>query len=440
MPGTVQTGARSDLRERLVQLSQNRLIRQNAILFTGGLVAGIGGFVFHAIAGRILGPAIYGQVAFLIALYAVGTAPALILIVVLARYTATLTARGDAGVRSLLARTTRLIAIPCLLAVLVTTLMARPVATFEHLGSPIPVLILGFSIALIWQVAIPRGILQGLQRFPALSLNLSLELVVRTLLVYVLLAAGYAVSGAMAAVFVGLAFAFGLGLFTLRDHFGDKAARVRLRVMAGFSLTAAAGIIGIQILYNQDVILAEHYLPSHDGGIYGGLNKIGTILFFLTLSVSQVLFPRVVEAVAKEQHPGRILLSSAGILTALGAGALLVFAVVPGLVVGVLFGSGFSDATPFVFAVGVIGLALSLDNLLVQFFMAVHDRVFVPILFAACIAEALLIYLFHARVGQVVLDVLSVLVGLLVLLSVRCYLLLPTLHADSLADPEPALR
>jgi hypothetical protein len=118
---TVQTGARSDLRERLVQLSKNRLIRQNAILFTGGLVAGIGGFVFHAIAGRILGPAIYGQVAFLIALYAVGTAPALILIVVLARYTATLTARGVAGAGSLLTRTSRLIAIPCLLAVLVTT-------------------------------------------------------------------------------------------------------------------------------------------------------------------------------------------------------------------------------------------------------------------------------------------------------------------------------
>jgi O-antigen/teichoic acid export membrane protein len=435
----VQTGARSDLRERLVQLSKNRLIRQNAILFTGGLVAGIGGFVFHAIAGRILGPAVYGQVAFLIALYAVGTAPALILIVVLARYTATLTARGDAGVGSLLTRTSRLIAIPCLLAVLVTTLMARPVAVFEHLGSPIPVLILGFSIALIWQVAIPRGILQGLQRFTSLSLNLSLELTVRTVLVFILLRAGYAVSGAMAAVFIGLSFAFVLGLYTLRDHFRHIGSRVQLRVMAGFSLTAAAGIIGVQILYNQDVILAEHYLPSHDGGIYGGLNKIGTILFFLTLSVSQVLFPRVVEAVAKEQHPGRILLSSAGILAALGAGALLVFAVVPGLVVGVLFGPTFQDAQPYVFAVGVIGLALSLDNLLVQFFMAVHDRVFVPILFSACIAEGLLIFLFHARVGQVVLDVLGVLLGLLVLLTVRCYLLLPTLHADSLAEPEISL-
>ena len=436
MPGTVQTGARLGLGQRLAQVRRNRLVRQNIVLFAGGLTAGIGGFVYHAIAGRVLGPATYGQVAFLIAVYAVGTAPALILIVVLARYTATLAARGDAGLATLLTRTARLVAIPCLIAVLFTALLARPVAAFEHLGSTIPILILGFSIALIWQVAIPRGILQGLQRFPALSLNLSLELVVRTIAVVLLLKAGYAVSGAMAAVLIGLLFSFILGLYTLRDHFKRVGARVQLRVMAGFSLTAAAGIIGIQILYNQDVILAEHYLSSHDGGIYGGLNKIGTIMYFLTLSVSQVLFPRVVEAVAKEQHPGRILLSSAGILSALGAGAILVFLIAPGLVVGILFGPAFRDATPYVFAVGLIGLALSLDNLLVQFFMAVHDRVFVPILALGVLTEGLLIFLFHARVGQIVLDVLIALIGLLVLLSIRCYLLLPTLHAESLAEPE----
>ena len=434
----MQTGARLGFGQRLAQVRRNRLVRQNLVLFVGGLVAGIGGFVYHAIAGRVLGPVIYGQVAFLIAIYSVGTAPALILVVVLARYTATLAARGDAGVRTLMARTARLIAIPCLLLLLIVTLFAHPIAAFAKLGSTIPILILGFAIALIWQVAIPRGILQGLQRFPALSLNLSLELVVRTTFVFLLLKAGYAVSGAMAAVFIGVVFSFVLGLYTLRDHFKRIGSRVQLRVMAGFSLTAAAGIIGIQILYNQDVILAEHFLTGHEGGIYGCLNKIGTILFFLTLSVSQVLFPRVVEAVAKEQHPGRILLSSAGILTALAAGALLVFAVVPGLVVAILFGPGFRDATPYVFAVGVIGLALALDNLLVQFFMAVHDRVFVPILALACVVEGVLILLFHAQVGQVVLDVLITLIGLLVLLTIRCYLLLPTLRAESLEEPDLA--
>jgi O-antigen/teichoic acid export membrane protein len=435
----VNTGARLGLGQRLAQLMRNRLIRQNLILFFGGLVAGVGGFVYHAIAGRVLGPDIYGEVATLIAVYAVGTGPALILIAVLARYTAMLNARGDPGVRSLLVRTVRLVAIPCLVLILLTTLLARPIALFEHVGSTIPILVLGFSIALIWQVAIPRGILQGLQRFTSLSLNLSLELVIRTVVVFLLLRAGYAVSGAMAAVFAGLAFVFFLGLWSLRDHFRGVGRRVRLRVMAGFSLTAAAGIIGVQILYNQDVILAEHYLSHHDGGIYGGLNKIGTILYFLTLSVSQVLFPRVVEAVAKEQHPGRILLSSAGILTALGAAALFVFAVAPGLVVGVLFGPSFHDAIPLVFPVGVIGLALSLDNLLVQFFMAVHDRAFVPILALGVVAEGVLIFLFHAHVGQVVLDVLVSLVGLLVLLGIRCYLLLPRLRAESVAEPEPAV-
>jgi len=429
---------RLDLGQLLAQVQQNRLVRQNLILFLGGLVAGVGGFVYHAIAGRALGPAVYSQVAFLIAVYAIGTGPALIIIVVLARYTAMLNARGDPGVRSLLARTIRLIAIPCLVVILLTTLFARPIARYGHVGSSIPILVLGFSIALIWQVAIPRGILQGLQRFTALSLNLSLELVIRTTFVF-LLVGPYAVSGAMTAVFAGLAFVFFLGLYSLRDHFRRGQQRVYLRVMANFSLTASVGIIGVLILYNQDVILAKHYLLDHDAGIYGGLNKIGTIVYFLTLSVSQVLFPRVVEAVAKEQHPGRILLSSAGILTALGACALLVFAVAPGLVVGILFGPSFRDAVPLVFPVGLIGLALSLDNLLVQFFMAVHDRVFMPILALGVVTEAGLIVLFHANVGQVVLDVLAALVGLLVLLGIRCYVLLPRLRAESVVEPEVAV-
>jgi hypothetical protein len=60
----------------------------------------------------------------------------------------------------------------------------------------------------------------------------------------------------------------------------------------------------------------------------------------------------------------------------------------------------------------------------------------VPILALAVVAEGGLIFLFHARVGQIVLDVLVALLGLLVLLSIRCYILLPTLHADSLAEPE----
>jgi len=415
------------------------LLRQNVVLFLGGLVAGIGGFMYHAVAGRVLGPAAYGQLASLIAIYAAGSAPSVVLSVVLARHTARLVATGEgAAIRALVSRMVGLVAIPSVVAVLVAVAIQHPIAAFDHLASTFPVVVVGFLLAAAWQVAIPRGVLQGLQQFTSLSLNLSLELVARTVLVFGLLIAGYAVAGALAAVLAGLVLAFTLGLLSLRGHFAIGGMRPHLAKMGAFSLTAAAGIVGIQILYSQDVIFAEHYLTSHYGGIYGGLNKIASIVYFLTLSVSQVLFPRIVEATAKRQHPGRILLASATLLALLGGCAVVVFGVIPQVVVGVLFGPGFKDAIPYVLAAGLIGLALALDNLLVQFLMGVHDRLFIAVLGCGCIVEAGLIAGFHAGVGQIIVDVLIATTALLAALSLRCLLLL--LSTSPRGDLESAVQ
>jgi hypothetical protein len=77
---------------------------------------------------------------------------------------------------------------------------------------------------------------------------------------------------------------------------------------------------------------------------------------------------------------------------------------------------------------------VSLSNLLVQFFMAVHDRVFIVLLAAGCALEASLIAFFHAGVGQVVEDVLLAVVGLLAALALRFFLLLPRLRPEMLLE------
>ena len=419
----------------LGRLLQSRLVRQNLVLFIGGLVGGIGGFVYHAIAGRVLGPSLYGDVATLVAIYAVGGVGNLILILVIARYTATLETQGrTGGVRYVVTRTTILLALPAVVWIGLTLLAAGPVASFERLHSSTPVIWLGIGIAAFWYAAVPRGVLQGTQHFTALSANLSLEMVARTSLLYAFLKIGFAVTGAMVAVLLGLVLAWGLGMATLRPVMSARGEPVPLRSMAGFALTAAAGTLGVLLLYNLDVILAKHYLGGHDAGIYGSLNKIGTIVYFLTLSVSQVLFPRVVEAVAKNSHPVRLLVMSAGLLCLLGGGALLVFGVLPHVVVNVLFAAQFRDAEPFVFPIGVVGLALSLVNLLVQFLMAVHDRVFVPILAAGVMALAILIAVNHGGVGAVVADAVITNLALLAVLTVRVALLAPRLRPEMVAE------
>jgi hypothetical protein len=121
-------------------------------------------------------------------------------------------------------------------------------------------------------------------------------------------------------------------------------------------------------------------------------------------------------------------------MSVLGLAAIAVFGALPGLVVGVLYGPAFQDARPYILAVGFIGLGLSLDNLLVQFLMAVHDRVFIPVLMGACVLMATLIVIFHGGLGMIVIDVLVTIFGLLAALGVRCALLLPRLRPAMLKE------
>ena len=429
MSATLESAAHRGLAPRLQRLRDSKLVRQNLVLFLGGFSAGFGGFVYHAIATRALGPRLYGEVAALFALFTVGTTANLILVVVLARYAADLTAAGRLGaIRHIVGRTSRLLVVPTAGFCLLAAALSVPLADFEHFQSPAPVIWLGLAIAIYCFTAIPRGVLQGMQRFPGLSANLSLEIVVRTSALALALVAGLAVTGSMVAIVAGVTFAYLLGLVMLRDLYRYETDVVRMRTMASFGLTAAAGTLGIMLLYSLDVVLSAHYLDKQSAGIYGSLNKIEVIIYYGTLSVSQVLFPRVVEAVATRRHPGRLLLLSGGLMAMLGLGAIVVFGITRGMVASLLFGSQFSAAQPYVLAVSCIGLGLSLDNLLVQFLMAVHDRLFIPILATACLALPTLIILNHGGLTPIVFDVMVTIFGLLLALSARCAVLLPHLH------------
>lgn len=423
----------------LARATASRLVRQNLVLFVGGMLAGVGGFVYHLIAARLLGPALYGEVASLVSAYLVGNGVTFVITLVLARYAATLEARGaSSALHHLMVRTSKLMIVPSVLALALLGVLAPLGAGFLHLNSWVPVLWMLVAMVMIWQVGVPRGMLQGMQRFGALSLNQSVEMIFRVGLLVVLLVAGFGVVGSMIAVVVGAAVGYSAGMYTLRDILRVPGERVRMRTMAGFAITAAVGTLGILFLYNNDVILAKHYLSAHDAGIYGGLNKIETIIYFGTFSVSQVLYPRVVEAIAKDAHPGRLLLLSAGIVLLLGAVAVLVFAAAPTLIVKVLYGDRFLVAARYMVPIGVIGLSLSLNNLLVYFFMAAHDRVFMPILLAGVALEGFLIFSFHQNLGQVVSDVLSALLLLLGALAVRALFLLPTLRPEMVAEEAQA--
>ncbi|HEV2953378.1 MAG TPA: oligosaccharide flippase family protein, partial [Candidatus Dormibacteraeota bacterium] len=381
-----------------------------------------------------------------VAVYAIGTVLAYALILILARYSSILERDGRLGsIRYIAGRTALYLLLPSIVLVLLALLFSSQLIRFLGITWPLPLLVMALALLVTWQLAILRGLLQGMQRFGALSLNLSIELVFRVTGLVVALLIGLKVGGAMAAVLGGVMVASVVGAYSLKDVIMSKPVPAPLRTMVGFSILAALGTLGIFLLYNTDTILAGVVLKDPTGvkvgtvsGYYGALNKIGTIIYFLTMSVGQVLFPKVIEAVAKDEHPGHLLAKSAGIVGLLGVGAIVVFGVLPGLIVGSLFGHDYSPIIPDVLPIGVAGLALSLDNLLIQFSIAVKDRVFIPILGLGVVIQCVAIFAFHHTFGSIVYDVLLSQLAILVVLTIRCAILLPALSPAAALDLTPA--
>ena len=399
------------------------LLSANVVMLMGGVVGGTAGFAYHAIAARMLWPAAYGEVASLIAVFTIAMTPTFVLTLVLAHHAATLSSKhGPGSVRLLALSTVRSLIPACAAAIALGIVLAGPVAAFMRLGSAAPVIILGIVVASTWLLAVPRGALQGMQRFTALSVNLSSEMAVRVLSLVPILLAGFAVAGAMVALLAGAVFSLCLGAGSLRGLPRPPAAPVDRPGIAGLSAAATAATVGVLMLFNLDVILAKHYLPPHDAGIYAGLNKLGSIVYFLTLGVSQVMFPKVVAAAAGPDRR-RVLLQSTGVLFLLAALPMAAFAAAPSAAVRTLFGPGFAAAVPLAPLAGLIGFGVSCVNLAVQFFVAVRDRWFIPLLVSGCALEVVLIAARHEDVAAIVRGVLVAIFTLLLLLVIRAALL-----------------
>src|SRR2546422_11044986 len=78
-------------------LISDRLLRNNAIYLSGTLAAGALAYVFHFVAGRLLGPAEYAVIASAVAALYFLTLPALVVQTVSVRFTSVAMGRGRLG-------------------------------------------------------------------------------------------------------------------------------------------------------------------------------------------------------------------------------------------------------------------------------------------------------------------------------------------------------
>jgi O-antigen/teichoic acid export membrane protein len=138
-----------------------------------------------------------------------------------------------------------------------------------------------------------------------------------------------------------------------------------------FSLSTGA-YCGFWLLAAADTFLVRHLLGPTSSGLYVAASTAGSIALFLPNNITLTAFPSLAGAAGDEAAPpgtfGRALAAAA----ALTVGAAGVLALLPSLVVAILFGPGFKAASTILVLLAISNGAQGMVSFLLHHQLAHH--------------------------------------------------------------------
>ena len=323
-------------------------------------------FLFHVLISRLLGPSPYG--AFNAVLNVISVLAVPLGAVQLAVTHAVVSGAGKERI------SLRRLTVKAMLwgaGAMVAVGLASPLIDgFLNLKSPSANLTLAVWIPLAVVAAVLQGALLGELRFVPVAVASfvgggALRLATGALLV----SAGFGLVGAVAATVIGQAFTTGALLVVARREVfarGLDSVRISLR----HAVLSIAALAGYTTLTGIDVFLARHFLAPVAAGLYAAAATAGHIAMFLPGALVTVAYPRLCSAGRTGTSVGKILTETVGLVAAIGLAAFAVLAVMPSVVVDVLFGPKYAAAASVVGIIGLNSVFLGIIGVLTYFHVA----------------------------------------------------------------------
>jgi O-antigen/teichoic acid export membrane protein len=393
------------------------LLRSGIVLAVASAGGNVAAFALTIALGRLLGPGDFGAVGALFGLAIVGQVPGLALQAVVARHVATgrhgATGRRTAAPGPHDTATRTLLIVGAAGAAVVAAaglLLALPLTAALHLDSPAPTFALALVLAPGTVGFAAQGVLQGAERFGALGALILVTSVARV-------AGGLAGSpagpaGVLAGMTVGGLVTVAFALYLLRNDLHHRGPRTGVPAgLAGEWWHATAGLGALLALTNADVVLARHYLPAAESGLYAAGAVVAKIAFWLPQAVALVVFPRLTDPVAR----GPVLARAVAAVGTLGAATSLGAAVLGPWALGVVLGPTYRAFGPELGLFAAAGATGALVQLLLYSGIASGSRAIGLLLLGALAGLVTVVAtVAHDSVAAVVTALISVLAAVAV--------------------------
>lgn len=386
----------------------SQLLQASGILFLASSFANICNLLFWLYMVRRLSPVEYGILNTLFSMFMILSLPSGTIQTVITKFVAEFYGQRDfarikyftihLGIRVILAG---ILFLACFV------IFSPAIAAFLKISSHWLIIVTGIILFVSLLSVVSQGILQGAQRFLAMSINGILSSALKLILGIALVVAGFRVMGALIGFGLAVLTALVISFFQIprqiRRTSKECSVPLKIESIYQFCLPVFLSLFGWMVLTNGDVILVKHFFSPLDAGFYSIAQMVGKIILFLPGVISVVLFPKMSETFSR-QKSSLALLKKGLLITGLLCVIASIFCIsYPDLVLKILTHRQDIEAVKLVAPFCIAMTFYALVSQFVFYNLAIHRFGFTVYLLLVSLLQIFLISLFHPNLSTVVL-------------------------------------
>ena len=369
------------------------LIRDSVILFTATIILNFSGFVYHFFMGRLLGPEFYGILGVLLSLLYLLQVFLQVIQTSISRFISQFHVENKIKDIKILAYIgEKKLIYYGIISIIILSILIYPLNKFLNVGyTPLIIILAIFPFLML--TAWNRGILQGLQNFKALGINYITEGLSKLGIGLILVFFGFGITGAVLGITLAMIISFFVSLIPLRKILKKTKESIDTKPIYTYTIPVFLTLTSLTFFYSIDVILVKKFFESLDVGYYSAAAIIGRIIFFATMALSYVMFPKVVGLYEKKLPTKNILFKSLGIVGFVSSIGILGYLLLPDLVINILFGRTYLPISPLIWIFGLGMGFFSLIYTLSFYNLSIKKTRFIWLLISFNVIEVIMLIL-----------------------------------------------
>ncbi len=383
-------------------MEKDNLIKHGSIMLFASGISFLFGFFFHSYMGRNLGPEEYGSLDSLLSVFFIFLIPLSTIQAVVARFSSVYIGKNRQGcIGLLMSEGFKKLLVWGFGVFILFSILSPVISDALRIRSVFPVILLGLATLLAFILPVSRGVLQGVQNFNHLGINISFEKIVLFISGAALI--GFGLNGAIMSIVLSQLFMLLISYMPLHVFKKGKwKQNLKKAVIVTYSIPVFISLSTIAIMSNIDMIVVKHYFDPVRAGGYAAIDIMGKILFFLSFNIANVIYPK--SSVLFIQKKESIFLLKKGLLymSAISFFTILIYAFFSENIMRIVFGAQYLGFISLLALYSVAMSILALVVVIVHYNLSTMNFIHVKPLVFSMILEGMLLIFFHNSLIQVI--------------------------------------